>query len=87
MIEHEARFFAWLRRAVEIRVGNDGNNWLFVYQMDSLNFEHEVRLIRPSDNSHPRMVATGRAPDVLRIGGWRGWNIYRAAARALRALG
>lgn len=82
------RFFAWLRRAVALRVGEDDiDSWCYVLWLDHGTCEWCVRLFRPADEGYPRMEVLGRAYDVLSLRHWKGWNIYKAAARALRALG
>lgn len=70
--------------------------WTILAWYDLRDYEAAVRLVSPTmpaplwpGGGRPsgEIAVTGTAPLRARARGWHGWHLYRAAARALRALG
>jgi hypothetical protein len=87
-VRSDKRFLKWFEDGLRKRVGDEYEMWASYWWIDYRDFEYVVYLQRQPDDRFPHgLTVRGSAPDILRLRGWKGWNVYRAAARALRALG
>lgn len=82
------RFWLFMYHGAYTRIGKDDiDNWNIYMWEDPMEMKAVVYLKRHAEDSRPHMTVTGEAPLTLRLWGWKGWDWYRAGARALRALG